>query len=133
MPLGRRFRLKLWIIRSYGVEGLRRIIRNHINLAAALEQWIEVEPDFELMAPRSLALINFRYHPVGVDEPEELDRLNAALLERINDDGRIYLTQTGCTAGRSCAFPSGRPTPKSAMSARVGHNADIARSLKTIN
>ena len=136
VPLGRRFRaLKLWmVIRSYGVEGLRRIIRNHINLAAALEQWIEVEPDFELMAPRSLALINFRYHPVGVDEPEELDRLNAALLERINDDGRIYLTQNRLHGRAVIRFSIGQ-TNTEERHVREGWTVitDIARSLKTIN
>ena len=45
------------------------------------------------MAPRSLALINLRYHPKGMDAPEELDRINERLLETVNDTGRIYLTQ----------------------------------------
>jgi aromatic-L-amino-acid decarboxylase len=136
VPLGRRFRaLKLWmVIRSYGVEGLRRIIRNHINLAAALEQWIEAEPDFELMAPRSLALINFRYHPVGVDEPEKLDRLNAALLERINDDGRIYLTQNRIHGRSAIRFSIGQ-TNTEERHVREGWAVitEIARSLKPFN
>ena len=136
VPLGRRFRaLKLWmVIRSYGVEGLRRIIRNHINLAAVLEQWIEAEPDFELMAPRSLALINFRYHPVGVDEPEELDRLNAALLERINDDGRIYLTQNRIHGRSAIRFSIGQ-TNTEERHVREGWAVitEIARSLKPFN
>src|SRR5262245_5885992 len=73
VPLGRRFRaLKLWfVIRSYGVEGIRELIRHHLAWAAELERWIAGSPDFELMAPRSLALLNIRYHPRGVDEPEE--------------------------------------------------------------
>lgn len=95
VPLGRRFRaLKLWfVIRSYGVEGLRAIIREHVRLAGLFADWVETDADFEIMAPPVLSLINFRYRPRGVDDPEELDRLNEALLHRINDDGRIYLTQ----------------------------------------
>jgi len=92
VPLGRRFRaLKLWfVLRSYGLEGLRTVIRRHIALAEWLEGEIAVHPDFELMAPRSLALLNFRYAPDGA---ATLDELNERLLNAINDDGRIYLTQ----------------------------------------
>jgi aromatic-L-amino-acid decarboxylase len=92
VPLGRRFRaLKLWfVIRCYGVKGLQNIIRNHIAWAADLEGTIAATPEFEIMAPRQLSLINFRYAPAGVDD---LDALNSQLLEAINDDGFTYLTQ----------------------------------------
>ncbi len=95
VPLGRRFRaLKLWfVIRSYGVEEIRRMIAAHIDLARAAAGWIESAEDFELMAPRSLALINFRYHPKDVGDPATLDRLNERLLEGLNDSGQLYVTQ----------------------------------------
>ncbi|HEV8141898.1 MAG TPA: pyridoxal-dependent decarboxylase [Methylomirabilota bacterium] len=95
VQLGRRFRaLKLWfVIRTYGVTGLRRMIAQHIVLAEEMERWVVNSADFELMAPRSLALINFRYHPRGVDDPGALDKLNSRLLEALNDSGRVYLTQ----------------------------------------
>ena len=95
VQLGRRFRaLKLWfVIRTYGVAGLRRMIAQHIVLAEELERWVVSAADFELMAPRSLALINFRYHPRGVDDPGALDKLNSRLLEALNDSGALYLTQ----------------------------------------
>ena len=95
VQLGRRFRaLKLWfVIRTYGVDGLRRMVAAHIALAAELEQWIRNAPDFELLAPRSLALLNFRYHPRGVSDAGQLDKLNSRLLEALNDSGALYLTQ----------------------------------------
>jgi aromatic-L-amino-acid decarboxylase len=95
VPLGRRFRaLKLWfVIRAYGVEGIRRMIAAHIALAAELERWIAAAPDFELLAPRSLALLNLRYRPAAMTDGPELDRLNARLLERLNDSGALYVTQ----------------------------------------
>ncbi len=95
VPLGRRFRaLKLWfVIRSYGVAGLQAILREHIRLGGLFADWVEADPDFEVVAPPVLSLVNFRYRPRGVDDPEALDRLNEALIHRINDDGRIYLTQ----------------------------------------
>jgi aromatic-L-amino-acid decarboxylase len=95
VPLGRRFRaLKLWfVIRAYGVAGLRQRLAAHIDLARDLERWIAAAPDFELLAPRSLALINFRYRPPELGDPAVLDRLNERLLEALNDSGELYLTQ----------------------------------------
>src|SRR2546425_893886 len=94
VQLGRRFRaLKLWfVIRSYGVAELRRMVAAHIALAREAAEWIAAAPDFELMAPRSLALVNFRYHPHGLDDAAALDRLNERLLEALNDSGALYLT-----------------------------------------
>ena len=42
VPLGRRFRaLKLWfVIRHYGVEGLRHHIRRHVALAQEFAGWV---------------------------------------------------------------------------------------------
>ena len=94
VPLGRRFRaLKLWfVIRSYGVNALRDILRNHIRMTEALAEKIAAHPDFELTTEPSLSLFTFRYVPEG---RSKLDDLNARLVKAINDDGRIYLTQTG--------------------------------------
>ena len=95
VPLGRRFRaLKLWfVIRSYGVEGLQAIVRRHIALAETFAGWVAAEDDFELVRPARLALLCFRYRPPGV-ATDRLDGLNRRLLRALNDDGRVYLTQT---------------------------------------
>ena len=96
IPLGRRFRaLKLWfVIRSYGLAGLRAIVRGHIEMAKALAREMADEDDFEILAPPTLSLFCFRYHPPAVTDPGELDRLNQALLERLNAGGSLYLTHT---------------------------------------
>lgn len=93
IPLGRRFRaLKLWfVIRSYGVQALRALIRNHIQWAGDIATKIDLDPDFNLVTPPSLSLLTFRYAPKGT---ADLDDLNARLLQTVNDDGRVYLTQT---------------------------------------
>lgn len=92
-PLGRRFRaLKLWfLLRAEGLAGLRQRIRDHIAWAQALADEIAAAPDFELTTPAMFALFTFRYAPPGA---EDLDALNRRLIQAINDDGRIYLTQT---------------------------------------
>ncbi len=96
IPLGRRFRaLKLWfVIRTYGVSGLQRMIRNHLKWAQELSEEIEGHPDFELLAPVPLNLICFRYHPKGVDDAAVLDSLNTRLLNELNRSGKMYLTHT---------------------------------------
>lgn len=93
VPLGRRFRaLKLWfVLRSYGVEGLQAFLRRHIALAEDLERRIAAEPDFELVCPRVLSLINFRYRPEGADDAA-CDELNERLLLALNDSGEAYFT-----------------------------------------
>ena len=96
VPLGRRFRaLKLWfVIRHYGVEGLRRRVAAHIELARELAEQVDAAPGFELVTPPSLSLFSFRCHPSGMDDEAALDALNQRLLETLNDGGGMYLTQT---------------------------------------
>jgi aromatic-L-amino-acid/L-tryptophan decarboxylase len=93
VPLGRRFRaLKLWfVIRSYGVAALQTKIRDHVAWAQELAREIDGHEDFELTTAPLLSLFSFRYAPAGA---RDLDTINAKLVERINDDGRIYLTQS---------------------------------------
>ncbi len=92
VPLGRRFRaLKLWfVLRAYGLEDLRNMIRNHVAWTAELCEAVRVLPDFEIVTEPRLALFSFRYAP---DKPDA-NTLNSQLLQSINDDGRVYLTQT---------------------------------------
>ncbi|MGA1234624.1 MAG: pyridoxal phosphate-dependent decarboxylase family protein, partial [Lutimaribacter sp.] len=92
VPLGRRFRaLKLWfLLRAYGLEGLRQMIRNHVAWAQSLAQRLQAVPDIELVTQPILSLFTFRFCPAGANpEAATLD-----LITQINNDGRIYLTQT---------------------------------------
>ncbi len=95
IPLGRRFRaLKLWfVIRNMGVEGMQAKLRHHMAMAKWLEHQIVQHPDFELMAPRTLNLVCFRYHPRNVPA-NQLEALNMQLIQTLNDSGKLYLTQT---------------------------------------
>jgi aromatic-L-amino-acid decarboxylase len=95
IQLGRRFRaLKLWfVIRSYGVEGLRAVIRRHVALAGELASWIDAAPSFERMAPVPFGLVCFRHRPAGATD-EESDRLNERLLAEVNATRRVFLTHT---------------------------------------
>ena len=95
IPLGRRFRaLKLWfVIRYYGVGGLQKIIRKHIEFASQVEEWINDSKNFELVAPRSLSLLNFRLLSKQSGKVLDIDKLNLKLLNDLNDSGTTYFTQ----------------------------------------
>jgi aromatic-L-amino-acid decarboxylase len=88
IPLGRRFRaLKLWAtIRCYGAEGLRRCVREHVQLAREFAEWVGEDPRFQLAAPAPLNLVCFRH--LGGDE------INQRILDRLNRSGDMFLTHT---------------------------------------
>ncbi len=87
VPLGRRFRaLKLWfVLRAYGLGGLRGRIRNHVVWAQEARDALATLPGVEIVTEPSLSLFTFALATEAATE---------GLLHRINDDGRIYLTQT---------------------------------------
>lgn len=88
LPLGRRFRaLKLWfVLRTYGAEGLRHHVRDHIELTQAFAARVARHPRLELMAPHPLNLLCFRVID-GDDATEQL-------LTALNATGRVLLTHT---------------------------------------
>jgi len=88
VQLGRRFRsLKLWfVIRHYGIEGLRFHIRKHVDLSMKFTQWIKESEDFELFVEPPLNLVCFR-HKKG-------DDFNMKLMNTINEKGKIFFTHT---------------------------------------
>lgn len=95
LQLGRRFRaLKLWfVLRSFGAEGLRERLRGHIALAQEFAQWVQDEPDWEILAPHPFSVVCFRYAPQGLS-PEQIDERNAQLLEAANATGEIFISHT---------------------------------------
>jgi aromatic-L-amino-acid decarboxylase len=96
IPLGRRFRaLKLWfVLRYYGMNRIRDILREHIQLADKFKKWVQESPHFELLAPVTFNLVCFRYNPVNIEDDERLNEMNEKLLHLINDTGMIYMTHT---------------------------------------
>jgi len=101
VQLGRRFRaLKVWfLMRAYGLNGLREMIRNHVTWSEQLAAKLEQESDFVISTPPILSLFTFRYVPTltnsdDTQAAQQLDKINRQLVTAINDDGRIYLTQS---------------------------------------
>jgi len=101
VQLGRRFRaLKMWwVLRAFGRDGVRDRIRHHIDLAAELAGWIDEESEFERLAPTDFSVVCFRANPTGIDDSEDLDRLNMELMERVNASGEVFLSHTRLDQG----------------------------------
>jgi aromatic-L-amino-acid decarboxylase len=95
VALGRRFRaLKLWfVLRYFGGEGIRDRLREHVRLARMLAESVDEAPDFERVAPTDFSVVVFRYAPAG-REAGDLDAINAAILERVNASGEVFLSHT---------------------------------------
>ncbi len=88
VPLGRRMRaLKLWfVIRSFGVEGLREHIRAHIALGASFEGFVRREARLKMAFPRSFSLVCFTA-AAG-------DEATRRLIERVNARRRVMISHT---------------------------------------
>jgi aromatic-L-amino-acid decarboxylase len=86
VPLGRRFRaLKLWwVLRSFGAEGIRSVVREHVRLADELAGRVEADPRFEVFAPHPFGLVCFT-HVAG-------NEATRALAAALNASGKVAVT-----------------------------------------
>ncbi|KAF2126980.1 dopa decarboxylase-like protein [Dothidotthia symphoricarpi CBS 119687] len=113
IPLGRRFRsLKVWfVLRTYGVNGLRAFIRNHVHLGEYFHDLIKSRNDiFSVVTKPAFGLVTFQIHPTssiaaaGMDpafasnaEAQHREDLNLAtkqVYEKINSKGEFFLTSS---------------------------------------
>lgn len=103
VPLGRRFRaLKLWfVLRWYGVEGLRSHLRSGVGHAAALADRLRADERFEVVAPHPFSLVCFRLR-AG-------DAATEALHKRLQAEGSVYLTHTRVNGGYVIRLAIGSP------------------------
>ncbi len=101
--LGRRFRaLKLWfLIRWFGLDGLRRRISRHLELAAGFAEMVDADPDWERLAPVPFSTVCFRWRPARLagrtDELSVrafLDDRNAEIIDAVNRSGDVFLSHT---------------------------------------
>ena len=92
MELSRRFRaLKLWLsLRYHGMAAFRAAIRSDLRHARQLAHIIRSTAELELLAPVQLSAVCFRYRLL--DGGPDLNRVNMAILRRIIQRGRVYLS-----------------------------------------
>jgi aromatic-L-amino-acid decarboxylase len=94
--LGRRFRaLKLWfVMRAFGLSGLRARLKHHCDLAAGFAGWVDKEAGWELCAPPSMSVVCFRHVPPGVTDEAKIAEHNARILDRVNASGTVFISHT---------------------------------------
>src|SRR5579884_3098692 len=107
VELSRRFRaLKLWLsLRYHGLNAFRDAVRRDLAHAQQLATRIQQHSDLELLAPVELSAVCFRHVPRASAAQDELNRHNAAILQRVVQRGRVYLSNAsirGKFAVRAC-------------------------------
>ncbi len=95
IPLGRRFRaLKLWfVIRSYGLAGLRNKLQNHLDLTQKAKSWIESHKNMEILAPVNFNTICFRYYFEELSLEKE-NQINETWMNQVNATGKAFFSHT---------------------------------------
>ncbi|KAH7545197.1 tyrosine decarboxylase [Ziziphus jujuba] len=101
IALSRRFRaMKLWLVlRSYGVEKLRNLLRSHVQMAERFEELLATDKRFEIVVPRIFSLVCFRVSPSAIStellkHENNINEINKKLLESINASGSMHITHT---------------------------------------
>ena len=96
VALGRRFRsLKLWFaLRWFGESGYRERLSAHIAIASRFAAWVDDAPEWERLIASPFSVVLFRHHPTGLDDEAVLEERNAAILERVNGSGEVFLSHT---------------------------------------
>ncbi len=114
IQLGRRFRaLKLWfVIRSYGLDGLKSKLREDIALTKYIQEKIENDEEFEILAPVDFNVICFRFKPKGIGNINELNQINEELLNLVNSTGKAFFTHTKLNGSYVIRFVIGQTNVK---------------------
>ena len=95
IALTRRFRaLKIWLsMKVLGVGWFRKLVEHCCNLAEFAQRLLEDAGEFEILSPRKLSVVAFRYRPKEMTD-DKLNALNLKLQEVLRDTGRVFLSTT---------------------------------------
>jgi aromatic-L-amino-acid decarboxylase len=101
--LGRKARgIKMWMqLRYFGLSGIRARLQQHLDLAQELASWIDADPDAERLHPVPFGTVCFRMRPrrfagreAELQVAAQLNALNEAVLNRVNDSGELFFSHT---------------------------------------
>lgn len=146
--------------RSHGEHNLRNHIRNHCGLAKSFGELVEEDGRFEIAFPRYFAMICFRIRPSAVIhditnghalengraevwKAEEVNRIDARLLQAINGSGwafvthavvgGIYAMRRGCAGEREARSHGVEGAAKTCkLCASVGEACEGMRNIARI-
>lgn len=97
IELTRRFRaLKFYMsIKTFGLKAFRKAIEYNIKLAEQTEDYLRKSNTWEVVSPATLAIINFRYHPIsGKLSEKQLDKINQKISEKVVASREALLVTT---------------------------------------
>jgi len=101
IALTRRFRaLKIWFsVKVLGVGWFRRLVERCCRLAEFAQALLESHAGFEILCPRQLSIVCFRYVPPGFDcenpaAEQQLNRLNLSLVDQLRATGKAFISST---------------------------------------
>lgn len=97
IELTRRFRaLKFYMsVKTFGLDEFRKAITYNVKLAEATEAFLRVSSNWEVISPATLAVINFRYNPIGNKLSEkQLDALNQKISQSVVESKEALLVTT---------------------------------------
>jgi aromatic-L-amino-acid/L-tryptophan decarboxylase len=150
--LGRRFRsLKIWfVMRTYGLSGMKAIVRKHIALGNVFADLVRTRPDlFEIITKPAFCLTVLRIRnpesvaneetPTisGVAQPNDVSNaLTKKVHEAVNARGEIFITLTAIAGINAIRVVSANPAAseeyvRRAFKAIVEAAEEILRSRET--
>jgi glutamate/tyrosine decarboxylase-like PLP-dependent enzyme len=97
IQLTRRFRaLKFYMsMKTFGLEAFRNAVTYSIDLTENVEDCLRKSKNWEVISPATLAIINFRYNPIGKTFSEKkLDALNQQISQNIVSSREALLVTT---------------------------------------
>lgn len=98
--MSRGFRaLKVWMmIKQYGLEGYRKLLRQNNACAMHMHELVKQSPDFEVIHEPNLYIYSFRFVPANMqgsprDEPAEveIDRLNQTICDELQLSSEAFV------------------------------------------
>ena len=135
--------LKVWLaLRHAGAAGYRRMIADDIALSRAMAEAVAAHGELELVT-QALSITTFRYIPADLrarvgeaDTDAHLDALNRALLDRLQHDGDVFVSNavvSGRYLLRACIvnFHTTRADVEAVPDIVVRVGREIDRELRT--
>ncbi|OAI38877.1 hypothetical protein AYO40_06250 [Planctomycetaceae bacterium SCGC AG-212-D15] len=96
IALSRRFRaLKIWLsVKVLGLGWYRALIERSMRLADFAQGLLDESERFEVLSPRQLSIVCFRYRPPGERDEARIERINQGILDALRADGRAFISST---------------------------------------
>lgn len=107
--------LKLWMsLKAYGVNSFAALIEQNMEQSRYLEQRVLGEPELELLIPRTMNIVCFRYRGDPSAPEEQINALNRELVLRLQESGGFVVS--GTTLGERYALRIANTNHRSRMS-----------------